>query len=248
MLIPAAVCGAQGIQYAPGTSRYEATNIASTTQGIFATAGALDLQSRVLCTVSFAQSGRDSLIMEILVDSSSSSMSGTNRSIGQLVRPGTRIQRRMSVLGRSRGSDGEVRSAAQLVTAVFPSLAPGAILGSAWEDTLPLTNVSVAGVLDNLAGRIVRSSVVSRDTTFEGEPAWKIVTGSTIEVSGAASDRMPISIDGTGSGAGVIFFSKKGVLMHSKETQTITFNLRTSEGSMGIPIETNVTSTVNRIR
>jgi hypothetical protein len=248
VLVGVAIPAAQIMRYTPGKTRYEQSFVITTPQNLFGSGAGMEIRNRAIMSVNVTPLGRDSLSLEVVVDSSTTSSTGLNLQ-SSLVAPGTVIRRRMSMSGKSAAGATEARSAADVITGVLPALPANARTGSTWEDTLPLSMLGGADMLQGVTGQIVRSLAVSKDTTYEGESGWLIRTGSTIQVrSASSSGNMQISIDGSGGGNGIIIFAKTGVLLYSSETDNITLNVRLGNAAAGAALETSTTRTTRRLK
>ncbi len=249
LALPATNLHSQPIRYEPGSARYEQNIILTSPQTLAAMGVPAEIKNRLILSTTISRLGAtgDSLRLSVTVDSSTTTGAEAVTRGAELAPAGTKIERRMTPWGKSSPAATEIRTADQLIGSIIPVLTNSARLGSVWEDTLPV-DLLPGNAIRGLTGQMVRSFLVSKDTTYAGESAWKIEIGSKTSVVASGMANSPVRIDGGGDGTGFIFLSKKGVLLYSNESQSLVMNIRLQNGGTAFPLETSTVRTVRRIK
>lgn len=216
-----ATAQAQGFEYAPGTATYRISQSTKATQEAMGQKNEMEGTSSQVLTVALARSAKDTLTMNVTVDSISSSMGMPQmleRFMGLMVT--AKLSPVGSVYSSKPGNDKGGAEAAPLTQALggfLPTLRPRLNKGASWQDT------SVAKLNQNgleIERKTVSTYRVEGDTTIAGQASWKIARADSITMSGSGNTANgPMTMEGTSKSNGTLFVTSKGVYLGGEGTE-----------------------------
>jgi hypothetical protein len=245
--------------YTPGTQRYRVTTITHNQRDQTGGRAPMEYEytTTQMLTVALAPKGnsRDSLALTITVDSidvSSTDMDTQKpdltwargaKLVGTLSRTG-----KLYDLAPSEGSSPNLLALAagfRHFFVAFPS--PALHVGTTWADTVR-DQVRNRSSFDSVLTETIASYKIAGDTTFAGQPVWRIERTSTISIAGDGKEGgQPLHMDGDGSIRSVQFVNPAGVYLGSKSTQTLRIVESFKETGEGAPQTQTIKSTIEPV-
>lgn len=220
-VILGAAAHAQTFEYAPGTATYRISQSTKATQEAMGQKNEMEGTSSQVLTIALARSAKDTLTMNVTVDSINSSM-GMPQMLQQFI--GMMVTAKVSPVGKvystAAGNDKGGADAAPLhdeLGGFLPKLRPALSKGTTWADT-------TANTLTQNGLEIERKTVstyrVEGDTTIAGQSSWKIAKADSIAMSGSGNTANgPMTMEGTSKSNGTLFVTPKGVYLGGEGTR-----------------------------
>ena len=212
---------AQSFAYAPGTATYRISQDTKATQEAMGQKNEMEGTSSQVLTVALARSARDTLTMNVTVDSISSSM-GMPQMLQQFM--GMMVTAKVSPVGKvystQAGNDKGGAEAAPLhqeLGGFLPRLRATLTPGATWSDTA-VNKLNQNGL--EIERKTVSTYRVEGDTTIAGQSSWKIAKSDSIAMSGSGNTANgPMTMEGTSKGNGTLFVTATGVYLGGEGTR-----------------------------
>jgi hypothetical protein len=215
--------GAQGVEYAPGTTRYR---LSTTTKGSQKSPmGNQDFQLdvRQQLTVNIAKQTKDTMVATVTLDSLSLKSAQEAPDLHRLL--GSKFVSYISPTGRVYstkpvdGSDAMLAQVTEGVARFLPTYRRDMKAGMQWADT---TSGKVTQQGLEVDRTIVSTYKVIGDTAVAGERALKVERASTVKAAGSGSAQgTPISLESATTSNAVFFLSPKGQYLGGRQNDDI---------------------------
>lgn len=212
---------AQSFEYAPGTATYRISQSTKATQEAMGQKNEMEGTSSQVLTVALARSAKDTLTMNVTIDSISSSMGMPQmleRFMGLMVT--AQLSPVGSVYSSKPGNDKGGAEAAPLhqeLGGFLPELRPSLTKGATWTDT-SASKLNQNGL--EIERKTVSTFRVEGDTTIAGQPSWKIAKADSVAMSGSGNTANgPMTMEGTSRSNGTLFVTSKGVYLGGEGTR-----------------------------
>ena len=246
----AAAAQAQSFEYAPGKTTYRISQSQKMTQEAMGQKNEMEATSSQVVTVALARSARDTLTMNVTVDSISSSM-GMPQMAEDLM--GLMVTAKLSPAGTVYSSKADNNKggaeAAPLVQALggfLPTLRPRLSTGATWQDT------TVAKLNQNgleIERKTVSTYRVEGDTTIAGQRSWKITRADSVVLSGSGNTASgPLTMEGTSKSNGMVFVTSKGVYLGGEGTEDARLRFVVAANGMEVGMTQSARMKVERVR
>lgn len=242
--------GAQGIEYAAGTTKYR---ISSTTNGSQSSPmGNADfsvgLQQEV--TVSLMKHAKDTVMATMTLDSIALKSTGPAPDVSKL--KGATFVSLISPTGKfysTKSPEGVDPTLAQITDGVgrfLPSYRSNIAQGMTWADTATGKMTQQGLEMDRTS---VSSYKVSGDTTIAGEKAYRVNRVTTVKAAGSGSMQgTPVSMETSGNSTGAFFITPKGVYLGGASTDDVILKITILAQNAEINIKQNSTTKVETIK
>jgi hypothetical protein len=247
------VAAAQGFEYAPGTAKYRVIQTTKARQDIMGEKQEIESQSSQVMTVTLNRAAKDTVAMQVVLDSISSTNSVgmptqmTDRFVGM------KVAAKISPSGAfySAQGPGEVAmpnstSMADAMGNFLPKLRGTLAKGANWTDTTSGT-VKQGGM--DIERKTVSKYSVQGDTTVGTEKSWIVVRVDSTTLTGSGnSPSGPMTMEGTTNGVGSIFVTPKGLLLGVNATEEAVLKIVLASNGMEIGVTQSATTKVEKIR
>ena len=219
----AAPLRAQGVEYAPGTTKYRLLTSTKGTQT--SPMGNQDFQvdARQQLTVNLAKQTKDTMVATVTLDSLSMKSAQGAPDLSRLL--GSRFVSYISPTGRvystkpAEGSDPVLAQVTESVARFLPTYRRDLKVGLTWADTTT-GKVNQQGL--EVDRTIVSNYKVVGDTAVAGEQAFKVERASTVKAAGSGSAQgTPISLESVTTSNAVFFLSPKGQYLGGRQNDDI---------------------------
>jgi hypothetical protein len=220
----AAPLRAQGVEYAPGTTRYKLSTLTKGSQ--ISPMGNQDFQidARQQLTVNIAKQTRDTMVATVTLDSLSvKSAQGAPPDLSRLL--GSKFVSYISPTGRvystkaAEGSDPMLAQVTESVARFLPTYRRDMKVGMSWADTVS-GKVTQQGL--EVDRTIIANYKVTGDTTVDEEQAFKVERASTVKAAGSGSAQgTPISLESATTSNAVFFMSPRGHYLGGRQNDDI---------------------------
>jgi hypothetical protein len=217
----AAAAEAQSFAYAPGTATYRISQDTKASQEAMGQKNEMEGTSTQVLTIALARSARDTLTMNVTVDSISSSM-GMPQMLDQFI--GMMVTAKVSPVGEvystKAGNDKGGADAVPLhqeLGGFLPRLRATLTRGATWTDTA-VNKLTQNGL--EIERKTVSTYRVEGDTTIAGQSSWKIAKSDSIAMSGSGNTANgPMTMEGTSRGNGTLFVTPQGLYLGGEGTR-----------------------------
>lgn len=250
---------AQGkpFSYTPGTQRYRVTTTTHNQRDQSGGRAPMEYEfaTTQLLTVVLAPKSRDTLALTITIDSidvSSTDMDTQKPDLSWA--RGSKLTGTISPTGHLYALAPTDASSANLLALAasfrhlfvpFPS--QPVHVGTTWADTAR-DQVRHRSSFDSVMTETIITYKIAGDTTYVGQPVWRIERSLAISVAGDGKEGgNALHLDGDGSAKGVQYVNPGGVYLGSKSTQTMRFVESFKETGEGAPQTQTIKSTIEPI-
>ena len=246
----AAMAQAQSFAYAPGTATYRISQNTKATQEAMGQKNEMEGTSSQVLTVALARSARDTLTMNVTVDSISSSM-GMPQMLEQFV--GMMVTAKVSPVGElysaQAGNDKGGADAVPLhqeLGGFLPKLRGTLTRGATWTDTA-VNKLTQNGL--EIERKTVSTYRVEGDTTIAGQPSWKIAKADSIAMSGSGNTANgPMTMEGTSKGSGTLFVTSTGVYLGGEGTRADQLRFVVAANGMEVGMSQNTRLKIEKVK
>ena len=230
---------AQGVEYAPGTSKFRVT---TATTGSQTTPGGVTnfevgVEERI--TVRLMKQAKDTVIATMTLDTIAIQSAGPQPDLSKLM--GAKFVSLVSPTGMFysvKAPDGLDPQLAQITEGIgkfLPTFRANLVTGLSWSDTL-------SGKITQMGMEIDRTSVsnyrVERDTTISGEKAFKIArTLSTKGVGAGSMQGSAVTMEMAGNSNGAFFITPQGTYLGGTATDDVLIKFTVLAQNMEITIK-----------
>jgi hypothetical protein len=248
--VVAGSAGAQQFEYAAGSWHYRViTNVVST-QEVMGQKTDFTVSSGERFTLSIARQARDTLAMTVTVDSiASQSQMGPTPGLEALV--GSHIMAWLSPSGQLYSSKldandpkGQFAGVGDEASRLLPRIRGALTPGATWSDTVSAAVTQGEMQVDR---RIVSDYTVAGDTSIGDQRAWKLVRKSLSTSNGRGTAQgQAMVLDGSSTGAGVLYLSLKGTFLGGESTEDATAKITLTANGLEVHVGTKARTTVSR--
>lgn len=236
-----------GIAYTPGAHHYRVTATVTSIQETGGQTARIEIGTRNVVTVELTPYTADTLHFTITLDSSTIAskpavpLPDFHRYFGLSVRGAMSPSGELFTVESSADTAGnpDVQRFVEGLSHFLVPLPRGAKVGSSWSDT---TATPAGSGGQNVDSRTITTSRILGDTTYAGQPAWRIqqTTGTTLHGTvDQGGHRFPVN--GKGTGTTTYYVSRTGVYLGSTMSQTMT--IETADGSAPPMTQTGTSKT-----
>ena len=220
----AASIGAQGVQYAPGTTRYRVITTTKGTQTAFNNSTDFEVGLREQITVDVMKHAQDTVMATMTLDSIALKSNGpvpdpaalTGAKWVSLYSPNGKFY---SAKSPERTIDPQLASIVDGVARFLPSYRGSLALGTTWADT-------VSGKVNQSGMEVNRTSIsnfkVTGDTTIVGEKAMRIERVTNVKAGGNGTlQGTAVIMDTQGNSKGEFYVSPKGQYLGGRSNDDV---------------------------
>lgn len=247
------IAQAQTFEYAPGTATYRVTQTTRAAQEVMGQKQEIESSSNQVVTVKLARAAKDTVAMDIVLDSISStnSMGMPTQMTDRLA--GLRVNARLSPVGQFYSAKGldeaTLPNAATMTQAMgnfLPRLRGNLARGTRWTDT---TSVKITQGGMDIERKTVSRYAVEGDTLVGSERALKLVrTDSTTMTGSGNGPNGPMTMEGTTTGSGSIVVTAKGLFVGATGSENAALKIVLAANGMEVGVTQNATTKVEKIR
>lgn len=244
---------AQGFEYAAGSATYRVTQSTRAAQDVMGQKQEIESSSNQVVSLTLSRAARDTLTLDIVLDSISStnSMGMPTQMTDRLA--GMKVAAKVSPVGAfysARGPDESTTpNAATLTQAMgnfLPKLRGNLARGSSWTDTTT-ARVSQGGM--EIERKTISKYTVEGDTTVGAEKALKLARVDSTTMTGSGNGpNGPMTMEGTTNGAGSIVVTPKGVFLGAAATESASLKIVLAANGMEVGVTQSATTKVEKIR
>lgn len=252
LVLPVAA-GAQGFEYAAGTSQYRITSKTHASQEAMGNKSDFDTSNNQLLTVTVARQSKDTLDVTITIDSLSAvgPMGMTPPGLDKLI--GVKVTSKMAPQGVVYSSVGPAEDSIPLgkqvtdeMSRFLPRILRSLATGATWTDTTT-GRVSQGGM--DVDTRTVAKYTVAGDTSVGAQPAWKLVRESTTSLSGSGTSQgQPVTLQGTSSGKATLLMSRSGVFLGGLKEDQALIKIVLAANGMEIGVTQSASTTMEKVK
>lgn len=247
----AGVVQAQTFEYAPGSATYRVTQTTKTVQEMMGQKQEIEGSGQQIVSVKLTRSARDTISMNVVLDSISATTMGMSPNLTHLV--GLTVAAKVSPVGAFysvRASDDKGGAEAEPIRHamgnMLPKLRPTMPKGASWTDTTSGT-MNQGGV--EIERKIVSTYTVEGDTTIGGQPSWKIHRADSTTMSGSGNTpNGAVTMEGTSKGSGQLFVTSKGVFLGGEGTEEAQLRFVMAANGMELNFQQNATTKIEKIK
>jgi hypothetical protein len=248
-----ALAGAQGFEYAAGTSQYRVVQATKAAQEVMGQKQEIESQSTQVMSVKLTRATKDTLAVDITLDTifTSNSVGMPTNAVDKFI--GMKVAAKMSPIGIFYSASGPTEQAlpnsssmTESLGKFFPRLRTTLQKGASWTDTT--TGKVSQGGLD-IERKTVSHYTVEGDTTVASTKTWKIVRRDSTTMSGSGNTANgPMTMEGTTKGLGAIFVTPTGQFLGVDASEDATLKLVLSANGMEIGVTQSATTKVEKIK
>ena len=243
---------AQQFQYVPGTSHYRLKAVNRLTQEAQGQKLEQEVTSEQRLTVVLGRQSRDTLNFAMTLDSANvETTAGPSPDLSAII--GVKVTGALSPFGAiyltrpPQGGDTTMTGPlADEMSRFLPRLRPGLTIGTTWTDTT-LGKVTQTGI--SLDRKVISTSKVVADTTFQGERAWRIERATQATFAGTGTMQgQPLTMEGNSKGSDNIFVARSGIYLGGLMNNAATIKVTMVGNGLEIGITQNQNTTVTRLK
>lgn len=241
---------AQSFEYATGTATYRVSQTTKATQEAMGQKNEMEGTSTQVLSVALAKAAKDTLTMNVTVDSISSTMGMPQmleRFMGLMVT--AKLSPVGSVYSSQAGNDKGGAEAAPLLHALggfLPKLRPSLTKGATWKDT-SVSKLNQNGL--EIERKTVSTYRVEGDTTIAGQASWKIARADSIAMSGSGNTANgPMTMEGTSKSNGMVFVTSKGVYLGGEGTEDAQLRFVVAANGMEVGMTQSSRTKVEKVK
>lgn len=251
LALPASAA-AQGFEYAPGTGTYRVTQNTTAAQDIMGQKNEVQSSSNQVVTITLNRSAKDTVTMNIVLDSISStnSLGMPTNLIDRYI--GLKVAAKLSPVGayysaeQAGTPDPAAAGMVESMGRILPQLRGKLALGDAWVDTIS-SKIAANGM--EIERKTVSRFKVEGDSTVGSEKALKITRSDSTALSGSGNGpNGPMTMEGVTKGNGAIVVSPKGVFLGATGTEEATMKIVLSSNGMEVGVNQTSTTRIEKIR
>lgn len=216
----AAPAGAQGTEYAAGTTRYRLTSTTTGSQSSPMGSQDFTLEARQQLTVNLSRRGGDTIVANVTIDSIVLKSATVAPDVSKLV--GTRVVSLLSPTGKlysfRTDSAGHpmLSQVTDAVSRFLPTFRRDLKTGLAWTDTTT-GKVTQQGV--ELDRTVIASYAVLGDSSVAGEQAWQIERKATVKAAGSGmAQGQPVALESVTTSTSRFLLTPKGVYLGGRQS------------------------------
>jgi hypothetical protein len=241
---------AQGVEYAPGTTRYR---VSTTTRGSQTTPlGSSDFELGIeqQITLELARQAKDTLLATVTLDSIAVSGAGAMADVSAL--RGAKFVSLVSPTGRVYSTKSPTNAnplVAQLAEGIarfLPTYRPDLTPGATWSDTT-IGRMSQQGM--ELDRTIVSNYTVEHDTTIGGMKVHKVARVTSVKAAGSGTPQgTPVSMESSSTSNGAFFLSETGVFLGASSNDDVDLKLKILAQGAEISMKQNAKTKIEPIQ
>ena len=242
--------GAQGVEYADGTTRYRVltTTTGSQTTPLGSSKFELGVQQQI--TLNLARQAKDTLLATVTLDSISLTGAAAIADVSTL--RGAKFISLVSPTGRvystkaPSSSDPVASQLAEGIARLLPAYHPNLKQGATWADTSS-GKVTQQGM--ELDRTVVSNFTVEGDTTIDGVHAFKVARGTSVKAAGSGTPQgTPVSMESSSTSNGAFYVSTTGVFLGATSVDDVNLKLKILAQGAEISLKQNAQTRVEPIR
>lgn len=244
--------GAQGVEYATGTTRYRVSSTLRVSQSSPMGSQDVELGLHQDLTVDLARQGRDTLQATMTVDSISVTSSAPGATPNVAALRGTRLISLVSPTGRfysTRSTASPDPSIAQILDAtahILPAYRSDLTTGMTWADTTSGKVVQQGMEVDRTA--ITHYTVVG-DSAIDGARAYRVARTQSVKAAGSGvMQGTPIAMESTSQSTGNFLLSTRGVYLGGHSQDEVNVKITILQQNAEINLRQNAQTRVEQIR
>lgn len=241
---------AQGVEYAPGTSKFRVTSATTGSQTTPAGTTTFEVGLEERLTVSLMKHAKDTVKATMTLDTISIKSAGPAPDLSKLM--GAKFVSLVSPTGKfysvqaPEGIDPQLASITEGMGKFLPSFRGNLTKGQTWVDTL-------SGKITQLGMEVDRTSIsnftVEGDTIVNGEKAIKIARSMSAKGVGAGNMQgTPVTMEMAGVSAGAFYLTPKGAYLGGIAKDDVQIKLTVLAQNMEITIKQNGTTKTEAIK
>ena len=246
----AAPLSAQGVEYAPGTTKFRVTTSTSGSQTTPTGTSNFDVGVEQRITVNVMRHAKDTVMAMLTLDTIAIKTPGPVPDLSKLMH--AKFVSLVSPTGKffsSKAPDGLDPQLAQIAEGVgkfLPSFRANLAPGAVWSDT-------VTGKITQMGLEVDRTSVsnykVEGDTTIDGQKAFRIVRNATVKGGGVGNMQgTPVTMELAATSTGNFFITPKGTYLGGSSKDDALSKITIIAQNMEITIKQNGTTKTEPIK
>ena len=248
--LAAAPLSAQGVEYAPGTTKFRVTTTTSGSQTTPAGTNSFDVGVEQKITVNVMRHAKDTVMAMLTLDTIAIKTAGPVPDLSKLMH--AQFVSLLSPTGKfysTKAPDGLDPQLAQIAEGVgkfLPSFRGNLAPGTVWSDT-------VSGKVTQMGLEMDRTNVsnyrVEGDTTIDGQKAIRIVRNATVKGAGAGNMQgTPVTMELGATSTGSFFITPKGMYLGGSSKEDALSKITIIQQNMEITIKQNGTTKTEPIK
>lgn len=247
--LPAGALSAQAFEYVPGSAQYRLSSNTKLVQEVMGNRNEMETTADYKVTMNVARKAKDTLAVAMTLDSISLKSSGPMPSLDSL--QGLKVNSYVSPTGQFYRADDIADPAkaqvAMEIARLLPRLRAKIAAGDTWTDTTKDSQTLMGSL--TVERTVISTSKVLGDTTYAGEKAWRIQRSHSTATAGSGDMQgQALTVEGTATGEGIVYISSKGVFLGATSKDSSKQNVTLVANGMVIPVTSESTTTVERIK
>lgn len=251
IVVLSAAAGAQGFEYAPGSSQYRITQVTKIVQEAMGQKQEFESSSNQLVSITLARPSKDTIVLSGVLDSlTQTSPMGPTPGLEKLI--GVKADAKLSPTGSLYSvftKDSAIAGATEIAAGLgrfLPKIRGKLVKGATWTDTT--TGKIKQGGLD-VDRQTISKYAVAGDTTVAGEKSWKLLRDDSTSMSGSGmAQGQAMTMEGTAVGKGALFVSQKGTFVHAEGGEQSNVKLVLSANGLEINVVSNAKTKVEKVK
>ncbi|PYP76502.1 MAG: hypothetical protein DMD35_18590 [Gemmatimonadetes bacterium] len=250
LLAAATPVGAQGIEYADGTTRYRVSTTTTGSQTTPLGSSNFELGVQQQITLSVARQAKDTLLATVTLDSISLTGAASVADVSTL--RGAKFVSLVSPTGRVYSTkappnpDPVASQLAEGITRFLPAYRPNLRQGDTWADTATGKVMQQGMELDRT---VVSNFTVEHDTTIGGVRALKVARVTSVKAAGSGTPQgTPVSMESSSTSNGAFYVSTKGVFLGATSNDDVNLKLKILAQGAEISLKQNARTRIEPIQ
>ena len=246
----ASAVSAQGIEYAPGTTKFHVSSAMTGSQTTPAGTANFEVGLDERLTLKLMKHAKDTVMATMTLDTISIKSGGPTPDISKLM--GAKFVSLVSPTGKfysvkaPEGIDPQLASITEGLGKFLPAIRGKLTKGETWIDT-------VSAKVNQMGMEVDRTTIsnftVEGDTIVNGEKAIKIARSASAKGVGAGNMQgTPVTMEMTGVGTGAFYITPKGAYLGGLSKDDVQIKLTVLVQNMEITIKQNGTTKIEAIK
>jgi len=242
--------GAQGIEYADGTTRYRVSTSTTGSQVTPLGSSKFELGVQQQITLNLARQAKDTLRATVTLDSISLTGAASVADVSTL--RGAKFVSLVSPTGRvysttsPTGVDPMAAQLAEGIVRILPSYHPNLKQGVTWADTSTGKVMQQGMELDRT---VVSNFTVEHDTTIGGVRAFKVARVTSVKAAGSGTPQgTPVSMESSSTSNGTFYLSATGVFLGATSVDDVNLRLKILAQGAEISLKQNAQTRIEPIQ
>lgn len=241
---------AQGVEYAPGTTKYRITTATTGSQSSPMGSANFEVSIHQDLTVNLMRHAKDTVMATMTIDSIALNSNGPAPDPSTL--RGSKFVSLLSPTGKfysTKGPDGidpQLAQLADVVARFIPSHRGNIAQGTAWADTTS-GKVTQAGM--SVDQTTVTNYKVDGDTTIAGQKAVRISRTTSVKAAGSGNmNGSPVTMETTGTRAGAFFITDSGHYLGGNSIDDVVLKITILAQNVEVTVKSNAKMQVEAIK